>query len=207
MILSEPFYSYLRASMGSSFAAFFAGYQPETTPTKNETINANPIHWKGMIIGVLRAKANPFPTSSPNIIPIMPPARLTSIASNRNWVIMIFSLAPKAFRVPISLVLSVTETSIMFIREMDAPKRVINPIKPAPILTDFNEFIRMPDRLSALRILKLFCSPGLNFLIERIEDIASLIAASIFSGLGAKTLVTIDELEDPKSFKPVISGK
>ena len=187
--------------MGSSFAAFLAGYQPETTPTKNETANAKPIHSKGMIIGVLRIKANPFPTISPNTIPIMPPARLTNIASNRNWVIMIFSLAPKAFLVPISPVLSVTETSIMFIREMDAPKRVINPIKPAPILTDFNEFIRMLDRLSALRILKLFCSPGLNFLIERIDDIASLIAASIFSGLGAKTLVTIDELDDPKSFQ------
>ena len=140
-------------------------------------------------------------------MPNIPPIRLTKIASDKNWVIMKFSLAPRAFRVPISLVLSVTDTSMMFISEIEAPRRVMKPINTAPILTELNDSISIEERLSARLILKSFSSPGLSFLIDRMVEIASLIAASIFSGPGASILVTIEEDIDPKSFSPVIKGK
>ena len=48
-------------------------------------------------------------------MPIMPPIKQMIIASLMNWSIIIESVAPSAFRVPISLVRSVMETVIMFI--------------------------------------------------------------------------------------------
>ena len=41
-------YSYLNASIGSSFEAFIAGYEPETTATKNVVIKAAIIAPKGI---------------------------------------------------------------------------------------------------------------------------------------------------------------
>jgi len=46
---------------------------------------------------------------------------------------MVLLVAPIAFLIPISLVLSVTETSIIFINPIAAPRRVINPMTVAPI--------------------------------------------------------------------------
>ena len=51
----------------------------------------------------------------PIAMPIIPPATVRMIASERNWVIITFFLAPRALRSPISLVLSVTVTSMIFI--------------------------------------------------------------------------------------------
>ena len=48
-------------------------------------------------------------------IPIAPPIAESIVDSNINWIKMSLFVAPSAFLKPISFVLSVTDTSIMFI--------------------------------------------------------------------------------------------
>lgn len=50
-----------------------------------------------------------------NTIPMSPPVKLKITLSVRNWVKISLFFAPMAFLMPISRVLSVTETSIIFI--------------------------------------------------------------------------------------------
>ena len=52
--------------------------------------------------------------TAPTVTPITPPIIERPIASRRNCQRMSFRLAPTASRIPISRVLSVTETNIMF---------------------------------------------------------------------------------------------
>ena len=56
-------------------------------------------------------KAPPIPL----IMPINPPIMVIMADSERNWSMMERVLAPKALRMPISLVRSVTDTSMIFI--------------------------------------------------------------------------------------------
>jgi len=58
---------------------------------------------------------NSLDDNTPKAAPINPPSRLNNIASSRNWRRMSLPLAPTAILSPISLVLSVTDTSIIFI--------------------------------------------------------------------------------------------
>ena len=51
----------------------------------------------------------------PNMIPIIPPVKVRIAASARNCVRMEAVLAPRDLRIPISLVLSVTDTVMIFI--------------------------------------------------------------------------------------------
>ena len=51
----------------------------------------------------------------PNDAPAIPPTRPRVDASTRNWRKIMRGVAPKAFRRPISLIRSVTETSMIFI--------------------------------------------------------------------------------------------
>ena len=53
--------------------------------------------------------------ASPRMRPISPPVKVRIDASARNWVRIEEVLAPRDFLIPISLVLSVTETVMMFI--------------------------------------------------------------------------------------------
>jgi len=55
----------------------------------------------------------PIDAPTPNSTPISPPNPARMIASTRNWVRMTRRRAPMALRMPISLVRSVTETSMM----------------------------------------------------------------------------------------------
>ncbi len=61
----------------------------------------------------------------PNIIPKTPPVNVKRIDSVKNCTIMIFFLAPSAFRRPISRVRSVTVTSMMFMMPMPPTKSEI----------------------------------------------------------------------------------
>src|SRR6266849_1235183 len=57
-------------------------------------------------------------TPHANAIPPAPPAQHNTTDSTRNWLTTSCCRAPTAFRIPISLVRSTTETSIMFIITM-----------------------------------------------------------------------------------------
>ena len=59
----------------------------------------------------------------PRATPMAPPTRLITTASTRNWVRTSEPRAPSASRSPISRVLSVTETSMMFMIPMPPTSR------------------------------------------------------------------------------------
>ena len=67
----------------------------------------------------------PLPTAAPIKTPNIPPIKLIKAASARNWNKMSRLFAPTAFRSPISLVRSVTDTSIIFIIPMAPTVSVI----------------------------------------------------------------------------------
>ena len=80
---------------------------------------------------------------------------------------MVFEEAPNAFRVPISLVRSFTETSIMFISPTAAPKSVMRPITAdTSVITPIISF-KSASMASLLLILKSESSIGDNLLTER----------------------------------------
>ena len=64
-------------------------------------------------------------TLTPKIIPIIPPVKVRIAASARNCVSIEEVLAPRDFLMPISLVLSVTETVMIFITPIPPTKRDI----------------------------------------------------------------------------------
>ena len=68
------------------------------------------------ITGVIPAKLPIISAPTiPKIIPIIPPIKDKITDSIKNCISIILVVAPTAFLIPISLVLSVTDTSIMFI--------------------------------------------------------------------------------------------
>ena len=123
-------------------------------------------------------------------IPAMPPTTLTTTASARNCMTMTCALAPSALRVPISRVRSVTLTSMMFIRAIEAPKSVMSAISAAPLLTELSDSMSIAEMLSLRRRLKLSSAPGFSRRTERMTTVARAIAASRASGDGAMTLIT-----------------
>ena len=90
-------------------------------------------------------------------------------------------VAPIAFLIPISLILSVTETSIIFIIPIpatskaitltDPAKSLIPPVKPAKV------FISSSFEITS----KSFSSPTGTFLTRRIRPMASSIVLSYIS--------------------------
>ena len=78
-------YSYLNASMGLSFAAFFAGYTPKNIPTRAEKLKARDTDQTETDVGsagkrMVREKAIPVPMT----IPIIPPMIERVTASIKN---------------------------------------------------------------------------------------------------------------------------
>lgn len=70
--------------MGSSCAAFQAGYIPNPIPIIEQTINPIIAQSKGIIAGILKITETIFPALMPNNIPTTPPNWLKKIASNKN---------------------------------------------------------------------------------------------------------------------------
>ena len=64
------------------------------------------------------------------IAPMMPPHADNMADSVRNWISTSRVLAPRAFLIPISLVLSVTDTSMMFMMPMPPTRRDMAAIPP-----------------------------------------------------------------------------
>src|SRR5690349_14312453 len=108
-------YSALNASIGSNLAARHAGQRPLAIPTTEETPTPRTAE------ATLTSNGNPISAemtyASPNPVatPIAPPIAVTVTASIKNCVRISLRRAPIALRIPISLVRSVTETSMMFI--------------------------------------------------------------------------------------------
>src|SRR5262249_4443709 len=128
----ESHYSALKALIGSSFAARHAGHRPLTIPTIDETPTPSAAD------ATLTSSGNPINAemtyASPNPVPttINPPIAVTVTASIKNCVSMSLRRAPIAFRIPISFVRSVTDTSMMFITTMPP---TTSEIAATPIVT------------------------------------------------------------------------
>ena len=73
------------ASIGSSCAAFFAGYQPKNTPVNVQTAKDMTMVHSSMDMGHLASMFMAYEAPTPNSTPMMPPVTLSSIASIRNW--------------------------------------------------------------------------------------------------------------------------
>lgn len=125
-------YSYRRETMGSRRAAFCAGKIPKKIPTETDTtkprITDQPVTEAGSGVTALTNKAIPKPTR----IPIMPPVAVKKTASIRNCFKISPERAPMALRIPISLVLSFTETSMMFMTPIPPTSR---PMEEITIIT------------------------------------------------------------------------
>src|SRR6266446_3620296 len=125
-------YSYRRASIGSSRAALTAGHRPKVRPTPTAVPKAisTQVGWRRAGKGekALIRTATPPPMAMPR----RPPAPVKVMASVRNCQRMSRRVAPRALRTPISRVLSVTETSMMFITPTP-PTR--SPIEEIAIIT------------------------------------------------------------------------
>ena len=106
-------------------AALRAGYQPKIIPMPTETAKARSIEPGKITKGEPVKFATAYEVMTPKIIPIIPPLNVRMMDSVKNWVIIFFFFAPRAFLSPISLVLSVTVTSIMFMMPMPPTKREI----------------------------------------------------------------------------------
>ena len=105
-----------------------AGATPKTTPTSIAKPKDSATDQSGTMVVIN------LPTMSektnPNIIPIIPPNPDKVIASIKNWFLISRGLAPKAFRRPISLVLSVTATNMIFITPIPPTSKEIAVIPP-----------------------------------------------------------------------------
>ena len=91
-----------------------AGVTPKITPTSMENPNESAIDHQVMVVVKTNwSTKSAMPT--PKIMPMIPPTPDNVKASIKNWLRISLLRAPKAFLKPISRVLSVTETSIIFI--------------------------------------------------------------------------------------------
>ena len=114
--------------MGCNLAALIAGKIPNIRPIADETERAN-IIGVAVIIAVIKLPiahviryANPMPNT--------PPRRLSTIPSVKNCTIISLFFAPTAFLIPISFVLSVTDTNMIFIIPIPPTRRDIAAIPP-----------------------------------------------------------------------------
>ena len=124
-------YLWRSASMGLSFAAFLAGKIPNTIPIDIEKsamprINIGLKSATSLLVEKLLIKkhTNSEP-DNPSIVPMIPPRSDIEADSTKNWKRIEPVLAPSAFLIPISLVRSVTDTSMIFITPIPPTKRDI----------------------------------------------------------------------------------
>src|SRR5262245_46643318 len=84
VIGSDPFYSYLNASIGSRCAARRAGYKPNTRPTDTDTRNASRIELAVTIVDQPAKIPISCDIPTPTMTPIVPPTNEIKIVSIRN---------------------------------------------------------------------------------------------------------------------------
>jgi hypothetical protein len=124
------YYSNLRASIGCNSAAFFAGQIPDTIQIMNVRVVARTT--TSVVIDTLIHSISKLFTSciasQDRIIAITHPIAVTTTDSIKNCVIISLFNAQIAFLIQISLVLSVTDTSIIFITQIHPTSKEIEPI-------------------------------------------------------------------------------
>ena len=76
-------------------------------------------------------------TPTPSEIPIAPPSNDSTTASVKNCTLTFDGLAPTAMRIPISLVRSLTDTSIMFMMPIPPTRSEIDATAPSNMLITF----------------------------------------------------------------------
>ena len=92
-----------------------AGIKPNIIPIAIEKTTEIIVAGIFTATGIIETLDNIFETTRPEITPNIPPMLVSTAASVKNCHNMRFLFAPIAFFNPISFVLSVTDTSIMFI--------------------------------------------------------------------------------------------
>jgi hypothetical protein len=115
----------------------------------------------------------------PAVIPTKPPIWPIIITSTRNWVRIARALAPIDLRVPISRVLSETDTSIIFMSPMPAPKRVITPITAAAMVMPEVASSRVSTRELLLLMSNELGAPGVSPRIILNAPVAKSVDCSI----------------------------
>jgi len=99
-------------------AAFDAGYVPKNKPTLSATASPPITDQSCTALGSGETQETSLAASTPKKTPRAPPITEIVEDSMRNWRRMSPRRAPSALRTPISRVLSVTETSMMFMMTM-----------------------------------------------------------------------------------------
>ena len=123
-------YSYLNASIGCKSAAFLAGQIHDTIQIKN--VKAVAKNTTSQVIAIfIHSICKLFTACIANrdrIIAIIHPIAVTTTDSIKNCVIISLFNAQIAFLIHISLVLSVTDTSMMFITQIHHTSNETDPI-------------------------------------------------------------------------------
>ena len=137
------YYSNLRASIGCNSAAFLAGPIHDTIQIMNVNVVAKTttLHVIETLIHSISKLFTSCIASQDNIIAIIHPIAVTTTDSIKNCVMISAFNAQIAFLIQISLVLSVTETSIIFITQIHPTSKEIEPIAA-------NKYVKMDIALS-----------------------------------------------------------
>ena len=127
-MIKNYIYKLLNATIGSNLEALLAGNTPKINPIEPEiNIVDNVVvipteAGRGVITPKRKTPDNPV------VVPIKPPIEDKIKASNKNCIRISDCLAPTAFLRPISSVLSLTETSIIFMIPIPPTNRETAPI-------------------------------------------------------------------------------
>ena len=108
-------YKLLRATIGSNCDALFAGKTPKIRPIDPDIIIVDKVVVNPTEAGNGVITPNRNTPVKPVVVPTRPPIVDKISASNKNCIRISDCFAPIAFLKPISSVLSLTETSIIFI--------------------------------------------------------------------------------------------
>ena len=88
---------------------------------------------QGRTGGTPNRRLSRLPETMPRATPAMPPISESTTASQRNCAMMLRFLAPMARRMPISLVRSVTDTSMMFMMPTPAATSAMEEMTAEPM--------------------------------------------------------------------------
>jgi len=114
-------------------------------------------------------------------MPNTPPNWPMTMTSTKNWVRMAALEAPRLFRVPISRVRSLTDTSMMFIKPMPAPNSVMSPMNTAASVMPSVASSKVSTSWLLCRTLNELGSPGASPRTTRMRPVATSTAAGMSS--------------------------
>lgn len=180
--------------MGSRDAALSAGKNPKTIPIAEVNVSESVIAHVGMSADwtlscgmSVRIDMNNWAQRRP----MMPPRRQRMTASVRNCKSMIAGFAPIAFLRPISLVLSETETSMIFMIPMPPTRSEMPTIHAAMPRMTLAMDLNSSMILSGMRTIKLSGCPGLIWRVFLRKNSTCAAASDDVSGEDAVPMALI----------------